>query len=89
MWKNNVEPGRPEMTIWCIRFACWMSTCAHTHTHTHRHTHSGYEVLIALPLQQLLRECALVLRYMYIALSIMPYLIQHYIFLHISHVCCF
>jgi len=77
--KNNVEPGRPEMTIWCMHFACWLPKCTHIH----------YEVLIALPLQQLLRECASLLRYMYIALSIMLYLVQHYIFLHISHVCCF
>jgi len=22
MWKNSVEPGRPQMTIWCICTAC-------------------------------------------------------------------
>jgi len=24
MWKNMVEPGRPQMTIWPMRFACWI-----------------------------------------------------------------
>jgi len=24
MWKNFVEPGRPRMTIWRMRIACWI-----------------------------------------------------------------
>jgi len=24
MWKNNVEPDGPQMTIWCVHFACWI-----------------------------------------------------------------
>ena len=27
------------MTIWCMRFACWISKATNTHTHTHTHTH--------------------------------------------------
>ena len=22
MWKNTLQPGRPQMTIWCVRTAC-------------------------------------------------------------------
>jgi len=22
MWKNMVEPERPQMTVWCMRFVC-------------------------------------------------------------------
>jgi hypothetical protein len=25
MRRNFVEPGRPQMTVWCIRFAWWLS----------------------------------------------------------------
>jgi len=25
MWKNIVEPGRPQMIIWCMRIACWIT----------------------------------------------------------------
>ena len=24
MWNNIVEPGRPQMTIWRMRIACWI-----------------------------------------------------------------
>ena len=26
MWKNNVEPGRPQLRIWSFRIACWKPT---------------------------------------------------------------
>jgi len=25
MWKNIIESGRPQMTIWCMRIACWIT----------------------------------------------------------------
>ena len=59
MWKNIVEPGRPQMTIWRMRIACWIPKA--------KNTHSDYVILIACPLQQWLNECALLLRYTYIA----------------------
>jgi hypothetical protein len=34
MCKNIVERGRPQMTIWLMRVACWIRNAAHTHTHT-------------------------------------------------------
>jgi len=24
MWKNGVEWGRPQMTVWCIHIVCWI-----------------------------------------------------------------
>jgi len=39
MWENNVEPGRPQMTIWPTHIACWIQK-SKTHTHTHTHTHT-------------------------------------------------
>jgi len=33
MWKNIVEPGRSQMTIWCIRIACWIPNDTNTHWH--------------------------------------------------------
>jgi len=62
MWKNFVQPGRPQMTIWRMRIACWITKATDTHTHTHSHTHSlththsEYVTLIASPLLQLLHE---------------------------------
>jgi hypothetical protein len=29
--KNNVTPGRPQMTTWRMRVACWIPKAIHTH----------------------------------------------------------
>jgi len=34
IWKNMIEPDRPQITIWRMRFACWI-TKAKIHRHTH------------------------------------------------------
>jgi len=34
LWKNVVDPDRPQMTIWRMRIACWIPKATHTHTHT-------------------------------------------------------
>ena len=31
MWKTTVESGRPQMTIWRIRIACWKPYATNTH----------------------------------------------------------
>ena len=31
MWKNIVERGRPQMTIWRMRIACWIPKATNTH----------------------------------------------------------
>jgi len=43
MRKNIVEPGRSQVTIWCMRIACWIPKAITTH--------SEYVILIAFPLQ--------------------------------------
>jgi hypothetical protein len=50
MWKNIVEPDRPQMAIRRMRFACWITKATDTH--------SEYVILIAFPRQQWLRERA-------------------------------
>ena len=40
MWKNIVERGRAQMTVWRIRIACWITKATNTH--------SEYVTLIAL-----------------------------------------
>ena len=50
-----VQPDRPQMTIWCMRIACWISKATNTR--------SQYVILIALPLQQWLHERVSMLRY--------------------------
>jgi len=37
MRKVIVERDRPQMKIWRMSIACWI-TMAHKHTHTHTHT---------------------------------------------------
>jgi len=32
MWKNIVGPGRPQMTIWRMHIACWMSKATNTYS---------------------------------------------------------
>jgi hypothetical protein len=58
MWKNIVERGRPQITIWLVRIA----RCIPKATDTH----SEYVTLIVSPLQQWLHERASMLRYTYI-----------------------
>ena len=56
-WKNTVQPDRPQMPIWRMRNAWWISKAINTH--------STYAILTAFPLQQWLHECASKLRYTY------------------------
>ena len=55
IWKNIVERGRPQMTIWRMRCACWTTKATNTH--------SEYVIFIAFLLQQWLHESASVLLY--------------------------
>jgi hypothetical protein len=48
MWKDIVEPARPQMTIWDMRIAYWIPKATNTH--------SEYVIVIAFPLQQWLHE---------------------------------
>jgi hypothetical protein len=50
MWKNTVEPVRPQMALWCMR-------TAHRITKA-KNTHSEYVTIIAFALQKWLHECA-------------------------------
>jgi hypothetical protein len=59
MWKNFVQSGRPQMTIWYMRIACWVPRATNTH--------SEYVILIAFPLQRSLHERASMLRYTHIS----------------------
>ena len=55
MWKNIVERGRPQMTVWCIRFTCWIPKATNTH--------SEYVIrMLFFSLQQWLHERASILR---------------------------
>jgi len=60
----NVEQGRPQMIIWCMRIACWILKATNAHIHTH--THTGCLILIAFPLQQWLHEHISMLCYVHI-----------------------
>jgi len=53
MWKNIVEPGKPQITIWRMRIACWITKVTNAH--------SEYVILIAVALHQWFHERASVL----------------------------
>ena len=55
---NVVKPDKPQMAVWCMRIACWITK------DTNRH--SECIVVVAFLLQQWLHECASMLHYMYI-----------------------
>jgi hypothetical protein len=59
MWNNTVERDKPQMTIWRMRIACWITKATNTH--------SEYVIFIAFTLQQWLYEGTSMLRYTYIA----------------------
>ena len=67
MWKNVVEQGRPQVTIWCMRIACWIPKATNTHTQ------------VTFPLQQWLHERTSLLRYTYIAylLTMLPVFLRY------------
>ena len=58
IWKNCVEPERPQVTIWRVRIACWIPKA--------KNAYSEYVILIVIPLQQWLHERSSLLRYTYI-----------------------
>ena len=58
MWKNIVEPDRPQMTIWLMQITCWTPKATSTH--------SEYVIILALPLQLWSHESTAVLRYTFI-----------------------
>jgi len=67
MWENFLEPDRPQITIWCMRIACWITKATNSH--------SEYVIFIHIPLQQWLQERTSMLHYTYIApppLSLSP-----------------
>ena len=57
MWKYLVGPGRPQMTVWRMRIACWIPKATDTH--------SEYVIFIPFPLQQWLHERASLLSYLH------------------------
>jgi len=57
MWINTVERGRPQMTIWRMRIACWIPK--------ETLTDSEYIILLACPLQQWSHERAQIFHYTY------------------------
>jgi len=38
VWKNIAEPGRPQMTVWRMRIACWIPKVTNTHSELYRCT---------------------------------------------------
>jgi hypothetical protein len=46
MWKNAVEPNKPQMTLWCVSIVSWIPNATNTN--------SKLVILTAFPLQQLL-----------------------------------
>jgi len=59
MWKNTVEREKPQVTIWRMRIAYWITKATNTH--------SEYVILITFPLQQWLHQQVSILHYTYIA----------------------
>ena len=37
MWKSVLEPGRPQMTVWRMRIACWIYIYIYIRLQTHTH----------------------------------------------------
>ena len=69
MWNNIVERGRPQMTKWRLRIACWIITATNTH--------SVYVMFIDFLLQQWLSDGASILRHTYISCLVKLYARLH------------
>jgi len=59
MWKDIVQSDRPQITIWLMRIACWITKATNTHAEC--------VILVAFLPHQWLHEHASMLRYTYIA----------------------
>jgi len=59
IWKNIVQPDRPQMTIWFMPIACSVNKATDTH--------SEYVIHTVVPRQRWLRQRASMWRYTYIA----------------------
>jgi hypothetical protein len=77
MWKNIVEPDRPQMKIWRMRIASWIPKATDTH--------SECIILIASPVQQWLQQRSSLLRYTYTAFIVIrsiPIILFIYLFIY-------
>jgi hypothetical protein len=54
-WKYTAEPDKPQLIIWRMRIACWVTKSTKTH--------SEYVIRTAFPLQQWLHERSSKLRH--------------------------
>jgi hypothetical protein len=68
LWTNMVEQDRPQVKIWRMRIACWITKATNTH--------SEYVVLIAFLLRQWLHERTSMLRQTYVPLPVLVSLVQ-------------
>jgi len=68
MWKDVVEPGKPQMKIWRMRIACCISKA--------KYTLSESVVLIASPLEQRMHGRTSMSRYTYIVSLVYFYTLQ-------------
>ena len=59
MWKNIVEPGRLQMTVWGMHIACWLPKATNAHL--------DYVIITAFAWQQWLHKRASMLHYIYSA----------------------
>jgi hypothetical protein len=66
MWKNDVEWDKPQMTIWLIPMASWITKATDTC--------SLYVILIVFPLQQWLHEHTSELHYAYNVYQVFDFL---------------
>jgi len=69
MWQNTVERSRPQLTIWRLRIACWITKATNTH--------SGCVILFGFPVQQWLHGRASLLRYTYIACIVFTVIVMY------------
>jgi hypothetical protein len=63
MWKNTVQPGRPQMKIWRMCISCWIPKPTNSHLQN--------VILIGFPLLQCFHENASKLGYMYCTLLLL------------------
>jgi len=65
IWKNMIQPDRPQMNVWHVRISRWIPK--------DKITHSDYVIFIAFPPQYCLHDTASVLRYTYISCLVLYY----------------
>ena len=80
MWKNIVKPGRPQMSIWCTRIACWIPKDTNTRSEYVILTAYSTATKVARPRLNIMLYVYCLSCWSFLAASTAPDTVKNYLF---------